>query len=199
MVYRKSKIIDIAGAFFMLFICIGTLSAEDNSIYVYRSYYTLGIYDFFNGHDIDNAKYFTTSEYGLNNGIGYSTSLTRSLDMEFEVNAINILKKESVLPNGNNVNYIQITAGTSLHKRFGIADFYAGIFLGSVSGFNLCTEDLTGTAGIKLGVDLSIGRTPLSIGFQSRMSMLYLYSDDSLYESMTYLIDPVSLVMKWRF
>lgn len=199
MIHRKPIIISLAGAFFLLFIGIGTLSADNNSFYLYRSYYTLGLYDFFNGHHIENASYLTKSEYGMSNGIGYSNSMTENLDLEFEVSAINIFKQDTVLPNGKNVNYVQVALGASLHKRWNIIDLYAGLFLGGASAFNLCTENLSGIAGIKFGIDLLVGSTPLSVGLQSRMSMSYLYNEDPLYESMTYLIDPVALVMKWRF
>lgn len=186
--------------FLALALSLGSLyAAPQNSITVFRSYYTLGIYDFFNGHDVPGARYFTTTGYGMDNGIGYSINLTDNAEMEAELALITVQKKSTILPDGISVTSLSLLGGASLHHKTRSFNLYGGILLGGIGSFNAGSAYLNGAFGFKAGMDFFLKDPDLSLGIQSRVILSYSYNQDPLYRNMTYLIDPAVFVMKWRF
>ncbi|MGN0907528.1 MAG: hypothetical protein ACI4NM_10300, partial [Bullifex sp.] len=77
------------------------------SIRLTASPYSIGIYDFFNGHDIPDARYLTVTNYGLSadGEVGYQINSNILLYMGAGYGYQ--MKKETVIPDAFRVSYIK--------------------------------------------------------------------------------------------
>lgn len=168
------------------------------SIRLTASPYSIGIYDFFNGHDIPDARYLTVTNYGLSadGEIGYQINSNILLYVGSGYGYQ--MKKETIIPDAFRVSYIKAYAGLDLRfLRTGKFSSSLGVFAGGMMGINAGVYNISSILGGRLRFDYHLN-PHLSLGLQTRFTASYLPADDPLYKSMTYLIDPVTLSLDVR-
>ena len=169
------------------------------SIRLTASPYSIGIYDFYNGHSIPDARYLTITNYGLSADaeLGYHSG--SSIFMYAGAGYGYQMKKETIIPYAFMVSYVKAYAGFDL-KFLSAGQFSSsfGVFAGGMIGINAGVYNISSILGGRIRLDYRI-TDGLSLGLQTRFTASYLPAKDPLYRSMTYLIDPVTLSLDMRF
>ena len=169
------------------------------SIRLTLSPYSIGIYDFFNGHNIPDARYLTITNYGLSadGEVGYQVNnnilLYLGADYGYQ------MKKETIIPDAFKVTYLKGYVGLDL-RFIKVNNFSSslGVFTGLMMGVNANTYSINSLLGARLRCDYTLNKH-LSFGLQTRLTASYSKAEDKLYSSITYLIDLVSLSLDMRF
>lgn len=168
------------------------------SIRLTASPYSIGIYDFINGHNIPDARYLTVTNYGLSadGEIGYQ--INSNILLYIGAGYGYQMKKETIIPDAFRVSYIKAYAGLDLRfLRTGKFSSSLGAFAGGMMGINAGVYSISSILGGRLCFDYHLN-SHLSLGIQTRFTASYLPANDPLYKSMTYLIDPVTLSLDVR-
>ncbi|MGN0907681.1 MAG: hypothetical protein ACI4NM_11080 [Bullifex sp.] len=168
------------------------------SIRLTASPYSIGIFDFINGHNIPDARYLTVTNYGLSadGELGYQANS----NILFYAGAGYgyQMKRETIIPDAFRVSYIKAYTGLDLRfLRTGRFSSSLGVFAGGMMGINAGMYNISSILGGRLRFDYHLN-SHLSIGLQTRFTASYLPADDPMYKSMTYLIDPVTLSLDVR-
>ena len=169
------------------------------SIRLTASPYSIGIYDFINGHDIPDARYLTVTNYGLSadGEIGYQ--INSNILLYIGAGYGYQMKKETIIPNAFKVSYIKAYVGLDLRFiRVGKFSSSLGVFAGGMMGINAGQYNISSILGGRIRFDYYLN-SHLSLGLQTRFTASYLPANDPLYKSMTYLIDPLTLSLDVRF
>lgn len=185
-------------AAFSLFASGNDTDERYNSLSVRLTPYSIGLFDFYNGHDVENARYFTYSGYGMTVGLDYSYRILDWLSADIDTSYRMILKKSTTIPNAKDVHYIDMLAGVSFYLPYDRMEAYLGLLLGGVMQHNYDRTNLTFGFGAKCGMSFALTDS-LWLGFDIRSVVSYTSDDDSLYRSFSYLIDTASLTAAWRF
>ena len=169
------------------------------SIRLTASPYSIGIYDFFNGHNIPDARYLTITNYGLSadGEVGYqvNNNILSYLGAGYGYQ----MKKETIIPNAFKVSYFKAHLGLDL-RFIKVSKFSSslGVFAGGMMGINAGQYNISSILGGRIRFDYYLN-SHLSLGLQTRFTASYLPANDPLYKSMTYLIDPLTLSLDVRF
>ena len=111
-----------------------------------------------------------------------------------------IVKKDTVIPGARLVHYFK--AGAGVDFTFSITEsntLYSGLFGGAMVHINNRKASLTPYFGARFGYDYSFSGH-FSLGAVSRVSFaLFAGRSERLMDSMTILIDPVSVTLTYRF
>ena len=169
------------------------------SIRLTLSPYSIGIYDFFNGHNIPDARYLTITNYGLSadGEVGYQVN--NNILLYLGAGYGYQMKKETIIPNAFKVSYFKAYVGLDLRFiRVGKLSSSLGVFAGGMMGINAGQYNISSILGGRIRFDYYLN-SHLSLGLQTRFSASYLPANDPLYKSMTYLIDPLTLSLDVRF
>ena len=169
------------------------------SIRLTASPYSIGIYDFFNGHNIPEARYLTITNYGLSadGEVGYQVN--NNILIYLGAGYGYQMKKETIIPNAFKVSYFKAYVGLDLRFiRVGKLSSSLGVFAGGMMGINAGQYNISSILGGRIRFDYYLN-SHLSLGLQTRFSASYLPANDPLYKSMTYLIDPLTLSLDVRF
>lgn len=161
--------------------------------------YTLGVYDFYNGHGIPGAKYLTATDYGLSADLGLDWRPITNLGLFLDSGYSFVLKPVTVLPGGLQIHYAHFEAG--LEGRIPVGErleFGGGLFCGAMLHFNAGKGNASFSFGGRLTLEWRLGEN-LSLGLASRARISLLGNDDPLYRSATWLVDPLGLALGWRF
>ena len=169
------------------------------SIRLTASPYSIGIYDFFNGHNIPDARYLTITNYGLSadGEVGYQVN--NNILIYLGAGYGYQMKKETIIPNAFKVSYFKAYVGLDL-RFIKVSKFSSslGVFAGGMMGINAGQYNISSILGGRIRFDYYLN-SHLSLGLQTRFSASYLPANDPLYKSMTYLIDPLTLSLDVRF
>ena len=169
------------------------------SLRLTASPYSLGIYDFINGHHIEGAKYLSFTNYGLalDGELGYqaNSSILLYLGGGYGYQ----IKKETIIPDAFNVTYLKGYVGLDL-RFIKVNNFSSslGVFTGLMMGVNANTYSINSLLGARVRCDYTLNKH-LSFGLQTRLTASYSKAEDKLYSSITYLIDLVALSLDMRF
>ncbi|MDY5931283.1 MAG: hypothetical protein SPJ34_04545, partial [Candidatus Ornithospirochaeta sp.] len=160
---------------------------------------TIGIFDFFNGHHIEDARYLTVTDIGFSADNELAWRVAPAVSLYASVGYSYVRKKQTVIPNAFTVHYFKALCGMDI-RLFGIGRFSmdAGLSAGMALHFNASSFNASSIAGLRLRADYRISGM-LSAGLQSTAYFAYLPSEDPLYKSMTYLIDALSVSFEVRF
>ena len=169
------------------------------SIRLTASPYSIGIYDFFNGHNIPDARYLTITNYGLSadGEVGYQVN--NNILIYLGAGYGYQMKKETIIPNAFKVSYFKAYVGLDL-RFIKVSKFSSslGVFAGGMMGINAGQYNISSILGGRIRFDYYLN-SHLSLGLQTRFTASYLPANDPLYKSMTYLIDPLTLSLDVRF
>ncbi len=169
------------------------------SIRLTLSPYSIGIYDFFNGHNIPDARYLTITNYGLSadGEVGYQVN--NNILLYLGAGYGYQMKKETIIPNAFRVSYLKALVGLDLRFiKVGKFSSSLGVFAGGMMGINAGVYNISSILGGRIRFDYYLN-SHLSLGLQTRFTASYLSANDPLYKSMTYLIDPLTLSLNVRF
>lgn len=160
--------------------------------------YVFGMYDFYNGHNIANARDFTTTECGLSLGVGYKVMATKWLSVDIDSDYTLMVKDKSLIPDGKIVHYADAMAGLTFHTPSESVDAYIGLLCGALYQHNVDLNTFSFAAGVKAGAVFPVSEH-MAMGIEARALGSYLPDSDSLYNSITALIDSCTAVIEWRF
>ncbi len=186
---------------------VGTyLKEKDNnplSLRLNFSPYSGAVYFFFNGREIDGARTDMGTVYGLSVGLELDWNLFSSFRVYPELGYALAVKAHTTLPKEYNVHYIK--AGAGCDYLVGISektDVYFGLLGGAVIDINNNEVNKPkGYFGIRAGFETKVTDN-FYLGFMSRVTgSLYIANDyiKDLYTSLTLLIDPASLSLRYEF
>ena len=171
-----------------------------NSLRVGISPYSLALYRFYNGYNTTSTRTKTNSVYGFASSLEFDMPLSSWLSFYPELGCDLIIKKDTVIPGARLVQYYR--AGAGVDFTFDITDnssIYTGLFGGAMVHINNKKASLTPYFGARLGYDYSFNEH-FSLGAVSRASFaLFIGRSSKLMDSMTILIDPVSVTLTYRF
>ena len=163
------------------------------------SFFSLGVYDFINGHGIAGAKYLTLTEPGISvkAQLGWRFSDVVSLYAEYGYSGVD--KKETVIPAAHGVDHHSIALGVGV-KVFSIGafDMSAGFSAGCLFSLNAGYYSMSPIFGTVLDFGWTI-KDHLRFGIGAGAGISYQPNSDPLYRSMTYLVDCVALTVETRF
>ena len=159
----------------------------------------LGFFDFFNGHGTASSKALTISKYGLSADLEIGWYVIDNLRLYIGGSYAFTDKKETVIPDANRVHFAEAYLGLDVKiVRFSDFSLNAGLFSGALFSFNAGYMDISSILGARIGLDYAITDNFI-IGIQTGVTASYLDNEDSLYKSMTYLLDTVALTFETRF
>ena len=161
--------------------------------------YSAGIFYFYNGHYIDNARTLMGTIYGLSTGIELDWRVLPSLRLYPEVGYSYEMKIQTVIPKRQDMHYIK--AGGGVDFLFAIsdkADLFLGAFGGAMAHINNNKMSIAPYFGSRFGLDYELS-SHITLGAFARVSASFLNTTEYLYNSMTLLIDPVSLSLSYVF
>lgn len=160
---------------------------------------TFGFFDFFNGHGTASSKALTISKYGLSADLEIGWYVIDNLRLYIGGSYAFTDKKETVIPDANRVHFAEAYLGLDVKiVRFSDFSLNAGLFSGALFSFNAGYMDISSILGARIGLDYAITDNFI-IGIQTGVTASYLDNEDSLYKSMTYLLDTVALTFETRF
>lgn len=161
--------------------------------------YSLGIFDFFNGHDIPNANYLTKTKYGVSSDIDFGYYVTDWFKPYFGLGYTFGNKQETIVPEAKAVQYAKAFTGFDLtvwsHDAMSVS---GGVFLGGMMHINAGTYNTTSILGARIDFYYDLNKhLALSVG--TKATAAYVDSSQDLLKSMTYIIDPITVSMEVRF
>ena len=173
---------------------------KHNSLRVAISPYSLALYRFYNGYNTTSRRTKTNSVYGFSCNVEFDMPLSSWLSFYPELGCDLIIKKDTVIPGARLVQYYK--AGAGVDFTFSITEknsLYTGLFGGAMVHINNKKASLTPYFGARLGYDYSFNEH-FSLGAVSRVTFaLFIGRSSKLMDSMTILIDPVSVTLTYRF
>ncbi len=180
---------------------IGTYKRSCLSLRVNLAPYSSAVFDFYNSHDIEEARTLMGTTYGASTSIELDWYLLDNLRVYPEVGYSFVLKAQTVIPKQYAVHYIK--AGGGIDYLVGITEktnLYAGLFgYGIVDINNTERSNPKPYFGVRCGFETKIADA-LYIGAMARVTAgLYIIEKDSLYNSITLLIDPASISLRYEF
>lgn len=180
---------------------VGTYKRSAISIRLNLAPYSSAIYDFYNGHNIEEARTLMGTTYGASSSIELDWYLLDNLRVYPEVGYSFVLKAQTTIPKQYAVHYIK--AGGGIDFLVGITEstnLYAGLFGFAVVDINNNQRsNVKPYLGTRLGFETKIADS-MYLGAMARVTAgLYIIDKDSLYNSLTLLIDPASISLRYEF
>ena len=159
---------------------------------------SFGLYDFYNGHDIENAKYLTVTQPGIGicADVGYLKNNNLEFNLGYKVFLLN--KKETVLPDAFMVTNQIVKVGVNYHIPIteSVA-FKTGIDAGVMFSLNAQKYSIAPILGAGFGFDFTASDS-FALSLSTGCSFAYNHSSDRLYRSMSYLLDGITFSIEKR-
>lgn len=169
------------------------------SLRISVSPYSVGLFDFFNGHDIEGARYLTHTSYGFSAGVGVGYYFANILQLSLNYDYSAFLKKESLIPDQEFIQYHKLYLGFDFPVIYReVFSLSIGFSAGAQFGLNAEYYEILPLLGTKISLGWHINDI-FSIGFSAGASFSYAHDEDPLYKSLTYLVDTVSVFTEMRF
>lgn len=160
---------------------------------------TMGIFDFYNGHDVEGARYLTASKYGLSLDIELDMHIHEVIDVYLSTGYALALKNRTVIENAEDVHYFNLSAGLDFRLfSFSNLDLYLGAFAGLSFNMNSNYMSFAPVLGGRVRLDMLLTEN-VTFSLQSKVSASYQHNDEPLFRSMTYLVDIFSFAVEYRF
>lgn len=194
-----SKRIVLLGLLILFALIPAFASSSDFSARVNVAPYSLAVFDFYNGKDIEGAEAVTATSYGFSASVEGDWRMNNMFRLYPEAGYSLALKKDTVIPEGKAVQYIKFGAGAdcifSLSEK---AELYTGLFAGGMFHINSKKANFAPYFGVRLGFDWALTEK-ITLGASSRFALSFLKTDSRLTDSLTLMIDPVSLAVSYVF
>lgn len=160
---------------------------------------SFGIYDFYNGHNIKDAKAFTVDYPGVGASVEFGYLINRIIEFDLGYSYSFINRADTVIQGGNVINNHSFQLGMTIHipitGRFGISTAISG---GALLAENAGSFSVSPVLGTRLSLDwITSDSLTLSLGTKALFS--YNHSNERLYRSMSYIIDGATLAIDMRF
>lgn len=156
-------------------------------------------YYFYNGHQINEARTLMGTIYGLSGDIEGDFTVGNALRLYADIGYSMVVKIQTVLPKERAVHYFKFGAGADWVNPAGYSgDVYLGLFGGGLVHINNREYTLTPYYGLRGGYEYSLTEH-LTIGAMIRVSAAILNADESIYDSLTLLVDPLNLTISYTF
>ncbi len=161
--------------------------------------FPIGIYDFYNGHNIPNARYLTCAPFGFGVKADYGFYCTERLRLNLEYSYTVLFRYKHIIPNEEMVQYHKIIAGVEYalikDNVFSLmANLNGGVLLGVIAD----KFDINSIIGTGISASWAITNA-LSMGITSSVSFSFSKHSDPLYNSMSYIVEPISVFAEVRF
>ena len=159
--------------------------------------YTLTLYSFVNGRDIEGARSLTKSVYGFSTSLEFDWTMGNIFRIYPEAEYALVLRRGTVVPGAGTVHYLKLGGGFDF--TFDITrknSIYIGASLGCM--FHICNKKANAALywGARLGWEYALTEhLALSAGTEAAFS--YLKARNSLNDSLTVLILPVSVSLTY--
>ncbi len=162
--------------------------------------YSSAVYFFYEGHYIDKARTLMGTIYGVSTSIELDWTPFSFMRIYPEFGYAYEMKIQTVIPKQQDMQYIK--GGAGIDFLLGVSeksDIYLGGLGGALMHINNKKYNITPYFGARLGLDTKITDN-LTLGAFARVTAAFLpVEDDTLYSSLTLLIDPLSLTLSWNF
>ncbi len=180
---------------------VGTYKRSLLSIRLNIAAYSSAVYIFPNGLEIEEARTLMGTTYGTSTSIELDWYLLDNLRVYPEVGYSLVLKARTTIPKQYAVHYIK--AGGGVDYLVGIQEglnLYAGLFGYAIVDINNNQRsNIKPYFGARLGLETKIADS-LYLGAMARVTAgLYIIDKDNLYNSVTLLIDPASISLRYEF
>lgn len=156
---------------------------------------SFGLYDFYNGHHVEGARYLMRTDPGFSADSELLLSIGRNFRLSAGYSYYRESKKETVIPDAFIVDHHQIGGGFDI--LFPIKEKWR-IYLGLSAAYSFDVNSGYWSPsfflGGRIGIDYLIGNH-FSIGLISGVKAAHNDAPDPLYKSYSLLIDPIGLRM----
>ncbi len=162
--------------------------------------YTLCFFLFPNGYGTSSSRVVTRSVYGCSATLTFGFPFMRWFFLSPEFGYAFVLRKENVIPEAGRVHFFR--GGAAVGIELGTPDsfaFHAGLMGGAMIHVSNMKASLSPYAGIEAGCDFPLSGN-LSLGVAaSGVCAFFLNRKNRLADSMTLLINPVSVTASYSF
>ena len=185
--------------------------------------YSVALYRFFNGYETASSKTKTDSKYACSVTAEFDFDILSWLRLYPEVGYSFVVKESTVIPGQRNVHYIKAGAGvdftlraadgtgakdtanasattntTITSKNNTSTSAYLGILGGVMGHINNNKASITPYFGARTGLDFKVSQH-LYIGTMTRVTFaLFVGRTSDLMNSMTVLVDPLSITLTYK-
>lgn len=185
--------------------------------------YSVALYRFFNGYETASSKTKTDSKYACSVTAEFDFDILSWLRLYPEVGYSFVVKESTVIPGQRNVHYIKAGAGvdftlraadgtgakarasssatantTITSKNNTSTSVYLGILGGVMGHINNNKASITPYFGARTGLDFKVSQH-LYIGTMTRVTFaLFVGRTSNLMNSMTVLVDPLSITLTYK-
>lgn len=161
--------------------------------------YSSAVYYFYNGHDIDEARTLMGTIYGVSTSLELDYTPIDKLRLYLDTGYSLVLKIQTVIPKRRDVHYI--TSGIGIDYIVGVgerSDIFFGPLGGVMAHINNNKVSITPYYGVRAGFESRITES-LTLGINVRVRGALLFTDNTLTDSLTLLIDPMTLSLTYVF
>ena len=161
--------------------------------------YSLAAFDFYNGHVIENATYMTKTKYGLSLDLDLGYIMSDVVRPYFGLGYSVERKDATIIPNAFNVYYAKGLCGLDINlmRKNGFT-LSAGAFGGLMMHVNNNKFNISSILGARIDFSYAINDS-ISVSIGTKASASHLPAAEPLLNSITYLIDPLTLSVEARF
>ncbi len=162
--------------------------------------YSSAVYYFYEGHYIDKARTLMGTIYGVSTSIELDWAPFSFLRLYPEFGYAYVMKIQTVIPKEQDMQYIKGGFGfDGLINVSDRSDIYLGALGGIMAHINNKKYNIAPYFGARLGFETTLG-DHITLGAFARVTASFLtVEDDTLYSSVTLLVDPVCLTLSWSF
>ena len=158
-----------------------------------------GLYDFYNGHEIEGARYLMGTKPSFAADIEADLVIGRHFRIYADLSYARERKNETIIPDAFVVEHRQYGGGFDV--LFPIKDElrpYIGININKSKDINAGYYSLSTFYGVRMGLDYFINES-IYVGLSSGVKLAHNDDLDPLYRSYTFLMDPVGIKMGVKF
>ena len=160
--------------------------------------YSMAIFDFYNGHDIEGAKFLTMTNYAAAFDAELFWKTPWPLALHLDAGYSFALKTETILPKAMDVHYVRLGGGIDGVVSNDELSFAFGVLGGELIAFNANHWNLGSYLGLRLLLEFNLS-DHLLLGCESKLEASYQKATDPLMSSITWLVDPLALTITYRF
>lgn len=161
--------------------------------------YSSAVYYFYNGHYIDNARTLMGTVYGFSTSFELDWRPLSFLRLYIDTGYALEKKIQTVIPKEQPMHYLKVGGGLDfIYPVTEKTDIYLGALGGAMAHINNSKYSIAPYFGSRLGLDVALTEH-ITLGAFMRMSASFLNTSEVLYNSVTLLIDPMSLSLSYVF
>ena len=160
--------------------------------------YSIDIFDFYNGHDIEGAKFLTMTNYATAVDTEFFWKTPWPLSLHVDAGYTFALKTETILPKAIDVHYVRLGGGIDGVAANDKLSIMFGVFGGELITFNANRWNPGSYLGGRILLEFNLSDN-LLLGCESRVAASYQKATDPLLSSITWLVDPLALTVTYRF